>query len=340
MDWSRVVRTVVPGARPEIVAMIANHAGEILPRFGIKTLRRQASLLAHMAHETAGFTRLEENLNYRAARLAQVWPKRFPTVAEAAPYANNPVKLAIKVYGGRMGNLPGTMDGWTFRGMGGIQTTGRDNVTRLGARLGVSAETAAKWLIDPEHMLECAAATYEMLGVGPFADKDDVAGETRRINGGSNGLAERREYRKRFMRALAAQAAPTPTGVVSAEAAPDDDMEKVTVADLRAEGSRTIAGADQVKTGLQGALVSAGSAAAVVSQVGDVATQAQTAATSIAAVRSPPGALEWAQANWHVLAIVALSTALAYCLWRIYAGAQHVEAARLDDARTGVNLGR
>lgn len=95
-------------------------------------LAHLAAILAEAHHETGGqFQPVSENLNYSAKRLTEVWPSRFPTLAAAAPYANNPQRLANKVYGGRLGNVdPG--DGWLFRGRGLAQITGRENYARFG----------------------------------------------------------------------------------------------------------------------------------------------------------------------------------------------------------------
>ncbi|WP_457578970.1 hypothetical protein [Ensifer adhaerens] len=95
-------------------------------------LTHLAAILAEAHHETGGqFQPVSENLNYSAKRLTEVWPNRFPTIAAAAPYANNPQRLANKVYGGRLGNVdPG--DGWLFRGRGLAQITGRENYARFG----------------------------------------------------------------------------------------------------------------------------------------------------------------------------------------------------------------
>ncbi|WP_104663406.1 hypothetical protein [Ensifer adhaerens] len=91
-----------------------------------------AAVLAEVHHETGGTMRpLEENLNYSARRLTQVWPARFPTLASAEPYAGNPRKLANRVYGGRLGNVEGD-DGWAFRGRGLAQITGRANYGKFG----------------------------------------------------------------------------------------------------------------------------------------------------------------------------------------------------------------
>ncbi|MFK0273101.1 hypothetical protein ACIQUG_05465 [Ensifer sp. NPDC090286] len=91
-----------------------------------------AAILAEAHHETGGAMRpVEENLNYSARRLTQVWPARFPTLASAEPYAGNPRKLANRVYGGRLGNVEDD-DGWVFRGRGLAQITGRANYGKFG----------------------------------------------------------------------------------------------------------------------------------------------------------------------------------------------------------------
>ncbi|ANK72792.1 hypothetical protein FA04_09225 [Ensifer adhaerens] len=91
-----------------------------------------AAILAEVHHETGGTMRpVEENLNYSARRLMQVWPARFPTLASAEPYAGNPRKLANRVYGGRLGNVEDD-DGWVFRGRGLAQITGRANYGKFG----------------------------------------------------------------------------------------------------------------------------------------------------------------------------------------------------------------
>ena len=197
MDWAKLIRRMSPGAKSEIVAAIVDHIDQ-LSYFHLDTKLRSGHLFAHMSVETQGFTRLEENLNYTAARLVEVWPSHFDSIAAAEPFAHNPKALAIKVYGARMGNIPGSQDGWTFRGQGGLDTTGRDNTARLAKHLGVNVTQAASWLIDPLHMFQCACATFVLLDAEIAADRGDLEGSTRAVNGGLNGLKDREEALKRF----------------------------------------------------------------------------------------------------------------------------------------------
>lgn len=144
--------------------------------------------LGQVLHESAGLEKLSENLNYSAERLCVVWPGRFPTVAEARPYARNPEALANRVYGGRMGNLY-LGDGWRFRGRGPIQLTGRENYRAVGALIGQDLESVPELMEQPRYALEACIAWWEdripdsMLG--------DLEKVTRRVNGGLIGLADR-----------------------------------------------------------------------------------------------------------------------------------------------------
>lgn len=111
-----------------------------------------AAILSEAYHETGGRMQpISENLNYSAKRMTQVWPSRFPTIASAKPYANNPKALANKVYGGRLGNKFQD-DGWRFRGRGLAQITGRENYEKFGIADNPEAagemETAVRILFD------------------------------------------------------------------------------------------------------------------------------------------------------------------------------------------------
>lgn len=221
VDWSNIISAVAPHANREIRDAVLDHVDQVFERRKITTIDGQADCLAHILVESAGLTRWEENLNYSAGRLCQVWPNRFNSVS-ASKYAHNPKALAIKVYGDRMGNRPGTEDGWTFRGMGLLQATGRDNIARLARVLGITPEECAERLTDPGHAFDCAVALYVMLGAAPFGQKGDIRNSTLRVNGGLNGLDERKAFRDKIKRLLSAHS--HTYGVASISTEPDIDV--------------------------------------------------------------------------------------------------------------------
>ncbi len=182
---------LAPHAAAHIVAAIVDHVDIVLPRYGLATAARLPDFMAHVLVESAYLTRLSEDLDYTAARLLQVWPSHFKDVAAAAPYAHQPEKLADLVYGGRMGNI-GPDDGWLNRGQGLLEETGHDNLQTLALHMRVGLEAARAGLTSDAGMLEAAAAVYVMLGAPAYADTGDIVGSTRCVNGGLNGLADRR----------------------------------------------------------------------------------------------------------------------------------------------------
>jgi putative chitinase len=187
-----LLRIACPTTAREELAIYVEPIRKACARFEINTIRRVAAFIAQQAHESAGFTKFSESLNYTAARLCQVWPGRFPTVAAAKPYARNPEKLANKVYGGRMGNgAEASGDGWRFRGRGPLQLTGRDNWTRFAKAMEMKLEEALAYGSTPEGGVMAAAWFWETNDINRLADTPSVADETRRINGGTTGLADR-----------------------------------------------------------------------------------------------------------------------------------------------------
>ncbi len=167
-----------------------------MPRMGRRAL---AHFVAQVLHESGGLGRLVENLNYSAERLCAVWPKRFPNPDRARPYARNPEGLANYVYGGRMGNIdPG--DGWRYIGRGLIQITGRSNYELIAELTGMDVVTTPDLLTEPNAALLSALAWWgESL---PEADDMSVEQVTRVVNGGLNGLDERKRLFERAMRVL------------------------------------------------------------------------------------------------------------------------------------------
>jgi putative chitinase len=171
------------------------------PAYRVEGWLRLAHWLAQFGHESAGFTKFVESLNYTAARLCAVWPKRFPSLAAAQPYANNPESLANKVYGGRLGNdQPG--DGWRFIGRG-PQLTGRANYEATARRTGLPLVEHPEMAALPEHFVNIACDFWANTGCNDLADKDDLRGVTLKINGGYTGIAERAKLLARAKAVLA-----------------------------------------------------------------------------------------------------------------------------------------
>ena len=136
----------------------AERGPAVLRRHGITTDRgRLAMFLAQIGHESDGLTALEEKLSYSAARLMQVWPARFRTIAVAQTVAGRPQSLANLVYAGRMGNGPADSgDGWRYRGRGYIQLTGRANYRAVGRACGLDLEGDPDRAAAPGDALEAA----------------------------------------------------------------------------------------------------------------------------------------------------------------------------------------
>lgn len=165
---------------------------ETFARFGISTPRQQAAWLGQCGHECGNFRVLEENLNYRAATLMKLWPKRFPTLEVANQYAGNPKKIANMVYANRMGNRDeASGDGWRFRGRGCIQTTGSANYYHAGQELGVDYIMNPDLVSTPLHAALTAGFFWSTHKLNALAEANDHKTLTRRINGGFIGLEDR-----------------------------------------------------------------------------------------------------------------------------------------------------
>lgn len=169
--------------------------------FQINTPEQIAAFIAQTAHESAGYTRLTENLNYSAEALMRVWPKRFPTKTVADAFARNPELIANQVYSSRMGNGPvQSGDGWKFIGRGLKQLTGRDNYTRCGNALGFKLVESPEMLLRPVGASRSAGWFWRVNDCGPLADAGEFEKLTKRINGGLIGLEDRKA---RYDRVLA-----------------------------------------------------------------------------------------------------------------------------------------
>ncbi len=166
---------------------------EAADRFAINTPRRLAMFLAQCSHESRGFTRLSENLNYSAEGLRSTWPKRFDAET-AAEYARQPERIANKVYANRYGNGDeASGDGWKYRGQGPIQVTFKDNHRACGEAIGYDLVAHPELLAtDPRAGALSAGWFWSRNNLNALADAGDVEGVTRRINGGAHGIEDRR----------------------------------------------------------------------------------------------------------------------------------------------------
>ena len=159
-------------------------------KYNISTTQRQAAFIGQCQHESNNFRTLEENLHYSAAGLMRTWPSRFPSADVAEQYAENPEKIANKVYAGRMGNTE-EGDGWRFHGRGIIQLTGRDLYVACSTALGFSFVDTPELLTQPKYAALAAGWYWGKRGLNSLADKRDYPEMTKRINGGLLGLADR-----------------------------------------------------------------------------------------------------------------------------------------------------
>ena len=159
-------------------------------KYDINTPERQAAFIGQCQHESNNFRVLEENLHYSADGLMRVWPSRFPDRNMAEQYANNPEKIANKVYAGRMGNTE-YEDGWKYHGRGIIQLTGKDNYAFCGSAIKQDLLTSPELLIQPEWAVMSAGWFWNKKGLNALADSKDYTEMTKRINGGTLGLDDR-----------------------------------------------------------------------------------------------------------------------------------------------------
>ena len=178
---------------------------EILPMYEITTERRVAHFLSQCAHESANFKRLEENLNYSAKALRAVFGRYFgdPPKRDADEYHRQPEMIANYVYMDefrkyKMGNIH-EGDGWLFRGRGLKQLTGRENYSRFGDSIGMTAEEAAEYVQSFNGAIQSACWFWDTNNLNDIADGDNVKLMTKKINGGSIGLEDRQ---RRYINAM------------------------------------------------------------------------------------------------------------------------------------------
>lgn len=192
-------------------AQFVQPLNDAMGKYGITQPLDVAAFLANVFHETGYLAKFEEGLNYSSKRLTEVWPSRFPTLAAAQPYANNPQKLANNVYANRMGNGPESSgDGWAHRGSGGIQLTGKDNQFRYALEADKDLLTIGDYLRSTEGACDSAAWFWASVKAGLRASTGDFDGACDLVNigkktvkeGDSIGYADRLKLYKAFKSAL------------------------------------------------------------------------------------------------------------------------------------------
>lgn len=211
-------KLVAAGIKANIAEVWLPFVQHACDRYQINTKNQEAAFIAQCAHESGGFTMLEENLNYRASTMAACWPNRFGvknpdgTWAKDAKGVRVPNKFALAlerkpemianvVYASRMGNGPTESgEGWKYRGRGLKQLTGKDNYTRCGQAIGANLVDEPDLLINPKYAALSAAWFWQSNKCGPIAESGDFVALTKKINGGTIGLEDRQ---KRYQSVLA-----------------------------------------------------------------------------------------------------------------------------------------
>lgn len=173
-------------------------------QYGINSLRAVACFIANMAHESKLVPGQVENLNYSAKRMAEVWSRyainpqakskdRQPN-ALAKSLANNPRALGNNIYANRLGNGDeASGDGFRFAGLGPGQLTGRRNWELFGATLGMTAEQALDYGKTIEGGVMSFGWFWQINNLNKYAETPGVEDETKVINGGQNGVDDRRQ---------------------------------------------------------------------------------------------------------------------------------------------------
>jgi putative chitinase len=217
----QVHHIVAAGVKQATAEKWADAVANACSEFGIDTPQRIAGFLSQCAHESGGFERLQENLNYSADGMAGIWPKRFAVLGpDKKPVKkdgkNQPNKFALAlhrkpemianvVYSNRMGNGPTESgEGWLYRGRGLKQLTGKDNHRACSAGLGVDLVSNPDMLLEPVYAARSAAWFWSTNKCNVFADAGDIEGLTKKINGGLIGIDDRKKRYANAMSSLSA----------------------------------------------------------------------------------------------------------------------------------------
>ena len=177
---------------------------EVLPLWEVDTAERVAMFVAQCGHESGGFRVLSENLNYSAKALDAVFGKYFARGGrDANEYARQPEKIANVTYANRIGNGDTESgDGWRFRGRGVIQLTGRANYADFGKTIDMTAEEVIDYVTTIKGALESACWFWDTRKINAMADNQDIVAMSKKVNGGTVGLEDRKKHFKHFLDVL------------------------------------------------------------------------------------------------------------------------------------------
>lgn len=179
----------------KLPAAASKYMLEVVTRYSITQPLRLAHFMAQIAHESGDFKFVAENLNYSADSLLRVFPKYFKDKATADRYARKPEMIGSRVYGGRMGNGDeASKEGFKFRGRGYLQLTGKDNYKAFSDFIGEDC-VANPDLVSTKYPMDSAIWFFDRNKLWDICDRgagdDIVTLVTRRVNGGTHGLADR-----------------------------------------------------------------------------------------------------------------------------------------------------
>lgn len=190
-----ILKQIAPKCGEAELKVFVSVINDKAEKYGINTVLRLSHFLAQVCHESMGLTVFRENMNYSLNGLRATFPKYFKTDQIAVQYARKPVAIANKVYAQRLGNgTEASGDGWNYRGRGCIQITGKAQYKDVKRALGVDVVSNPDMLAsDPALAMESSMWWWCNHGMNAVADRDDVLAVTRKVNGGTNGLDDRRK---------------------------------------------------------------------------------------------------------------------------------------------------
>lgn len=186
---------------PGLIAGMIAAAPTVFPKYGLSSDLTICHAMAQFSEECGCGSEMQENMNYSAGRLLEVFPRHF-NHDQAIELQHQPRLVADQAYDGRDGNRQHTDDGWNFRGQGLSQVTGRDNYVALAKRTGLDVLGHPELLIAPETTLECGVADFVLCGCVPYALRDSLIGVSSLLNCGHfvsnpaeiNGYAMRKNW--------------------------------------------------------------------------------------------------------------------------------------------------